>query len=61
MNSQKKREGSATFIKGELVYAKIRGYPWWPAVVSIIIEWMIDSEKLCEVINSFYFFIRSVK
>lgn len=24
-----------SFTVGEIVWAKIRGYPWWPAMVSI--------------------------
>jgi hypothetical protein len=29
---------SENFIIGEIVWAKIRGYPWWPAVVKIFIN-----------------------
>ena len=26
---------SGPFSKGEIVWAKIRGFPWWPAMVSV--------------------------
>ncbi len=29
---------SLSFEKGEVVWAKIKGYPWWPAVVGVPCE-----------------------
>jgi len=26
------------FEKGEIVWAKIKGYPWWPAVVATNVD-----------------------
>lgn len=30
------------FSVGEIVWAKIRGYPWWPAMVSLSIYWKFN-------------------
>jgi hypothetical protein len=33
-----------SFSKGEVIWAKIKGYPWWPAVVSTILHDDSDEE-----------------
>ena len=35
-----------SFEKGEVVWAKIKGYPWWPAVVGLNAETKFDSSKI---------------
>lgn len=45
---------SCIYNKGELVWAKIRGYPWWPGVVSKICEEKYENgEKRTELIVNF--------
>ena len=29
-----KNKGNNNFKVGEIVFAKLKGYPWWPAIVS---------------------------
>jgi hypothetical protein len=42
------------YSKGELVWAKIRGYPWWPGVVSKICEEKFENgERRTELIVNF--------
>ena len=35
--SDQEGEGSFTFEIDEIVWAKVRGFPWWPAKVSLIL------------------------
>jgi hypothetical protein len=34
------------YEKGEVVWAKIKGYPWWPAVVGLNFEYIKEDTKI---------------
>ena len=39
------------FLIGEIVWAKIRGYPWWPATVSEINDENKEKKYICNFIG----------
>jgi hypothetical protein len=41
------------YSKGEVVWAKIKGFPWWPGVVGKLQEDKEDSGKLTEILVNF--------
>jgi len=41
------------FTKGEVVWAKIKGFPWWPAVVAKVIEDRDHSNSISEILVNF--------
>ena len=33
MEEKKKKQSEISFRPGEIVWAKVKGYPWWPGIV----------------------------
>jgi len=42
------------YTKGEVVWAKIKGFPWWPGVVAKVIEEKGASQNSIEVFDKFH-------
>ena len=45
MEEKKKKQSEISFRPGEIVWAKVKGYPWWPGIV-IYFELWINLFKL---------------
>jgi len=41
------------YTKGEVVWAKIKGFPWWPGVVAKVIEQKDNPDNLQEILVNF--------
>mmetsp|Transcript_5963 Transcript_5963/g.5255 ORF Transcript_5963/g.5255 Transcript_5963/m.5255 type:complete len:88 (-) Transcript_5963:399-662(-) len=41
------------YSKGEVVWAKIKGYPWWPAVVAKVYHSKAEPDKITDILVNF--------
>jgi len=41
------------YTKGEVVWAKIKGFPWWPGVVAKVIEQKDNPDNFQEILVNF--------